>query len=140
VGFDSLTALEFRNWVNAATGLNLPATLLFDYPTPSALARHLQLKMSAGDKAPVHPVLAELDKLETALGASVLDDGGIRTKVTNRLQSILVTLTEVNGTKGDIASKILSATPDEIFDFIDNEFDGGLQLANASNEVSVDGE
>jgi len=54
VGLDSLMAVELRNRLQARVGVSLPATLVFDFPTVAALARHLAsvMKLDLSTPAP----------------------------------------------------------------------------------------
>ncbi|MGW5450283.1 type I polyketide synthase, partial [Streptomyces asiaticus] len=82
LGFDSLTAVELRNRMNAVTGLRLPATLVFDYPTSLVLAEHLRDEL-AGTRAqsglPVSTVGALDDEPIAIVGMSCRFPGGVRT-------------------------------------------------------------
>ena len=67
LGFDSLTAVELRNRLNTATGLHLPATLIFDHPTSVALSSYLLEEATRDGGGTADPAGVELDKLELVL-------------------------------------------------------------------------
>jgi acyl transferase domain-containing protein/acyl carrier protein len=78
LGFDSLTAVEFRNALSAAVGTRLPATLVFDHPTPAALARHL-VTLAVADTASATVRLSEVDSGEpiAIVGMACRYPGGV---------------------------------------------------------------
>ncbi|WEV24711.1 SDR family NAD(P)-dependent oxidoreductase [Streptomyces sp. 71268] len=89
LGFDSLTAVELRNRLGVVTGLRLPVTCVFDYPTATVLARYLHTEMfgeqpaAGAAAAPKRPEALDkavaTDEPIAIIGMSCRFPGGVRT-------------------------------------------------------------
>ncbi|WP_432036335.1 type I polyketide synthase [Streptomyces cucumeris] len=83
LGFDSVTAVQLRDRLNTATGLQMPASLAYDHPTPAAVVRHLREQFTGPDEdssaAGAVPGAAADDDPIAIVGMSCRLPGGVTT-------------------------------------------------------------
>jgi len=119
LGFDSLTAVDLRNMLAGVTGLTLPASLIYDHPSVTALVEYLGAQLIPAAADPIAQLVEDINRLEADLMR--IDAGSNeRDLLVERLRAVLSRRASAVGARAPAAS-LNGAGAEELYDFIDNE-------------------
>ncbi|MDH6543552.1 type I polyketide synthase [Streptomyces sp. SPB4] len=118
LGLDSLAAIELRNRLGAETGLRLSPTLVFDHPSPVALAEFLDRELAPAGDLPDPAVVRRLDDLAAGLRTAAPDPVTTR-YLEDRLRALLA---QVGGpVRPPAATDVDDVSDEELFDILNGE-------------------
>ncbi|HET6711708.1 beta-ketoacyl reductase, partial [Amycolatopsis sp.] len=117
LGFDSLTAVELRTRLGAATGVKLPATVVFDYPNAAVLGEHVWTLLGGAGTGHA-ATLDELDRLAASLTPA---DDAARAEIAARLDTLARRFRARPAEQAD--ETLRAATADEMFALLEDELD-----------------
>ncbi|WP_460370497.1 acyl carrier protein, partial [Actinocorallia lasiicapitis] len=122
LGFDSLTAVELRNGMTAATGLRLPATLVFDHPTPDAITALLLSELAEAKTPAEAPLDTGLARLESLLESASPDEAELE-RVAARLRALTARWLDAHRPEDASDTDLSDASAGDLFDILDQELE-----------------
>ncbi|MEW2492706.1 beta-ketoacyl synthase N-terminal-like domain-containing protein [Streptomyces nodosus] len=123
LGFDSLAGVELSDRLTALTGLRLPATLVFNFPTPELAARRIGELLVVSGSSPQGSCDDELTRFEAVVQTLSADDPG-RQAVADRLDALVASLRRNSAPQENFSDEdIESVSVDRLLDIIDEEFE-----------------